>query len=74
MGTVALNQGMFTWRHDNVLHQLTKVIKTLTKSGTDVFADLPNLRINGGTIPADILVLVGERSKPDLVVIDITNK
>ena len=74
MCTVALNQGRFTWRHDSVLHHLTKVIKTLTTCGTEVFADLPNLRINGGTIPADILVSVGEGSKPDLVVIDRTNK
>jgi hypothetical protein len=72
--TVALNQGRFTWRHDSVLHYLTKVVKSFTAESTEVFADLPKFRINGTTIPADILVTGGEGSKPDLVLINREEK
>ena len=74
MCTVALNQGRFTWRHDSVLQYFTTTIKTLTTNNTEVFADLQNFRINGRAIPADILVSVGDGSKPDLVLVDRKSK
>jgi hypothetical protein len=74
MCTVALNQGRFTWRHDSVLHYFTTTIKSVTTNNTEVFADLQNFRINGGTIPSDILVSVGDGSKPDLVLVDRKSK
>jgi hypothetical protein len=57
-----------------VLHYLTKVVKSFTAESTEVFADLPKFRINGTTIPADILVTGGEGSKPDLVLINREEK
>ena len=67
---LALNQGRFTWRHDSVLHHILSVVKTLATEGTQVLADLPGYQINGGTIPADILVSIGKGSRPDLVILD----
>ena len=74
MCNVALKQERFTWRHDSVLQYFTTTIKSLTTHTTEVFADIPGFRINGGTIPADILVSVGEGSKPDLVIVDRISK
>ena len=74
MCTVALNEGRFTWRHDSGLLFLATTVKSLAKGGTEVFSDLPSLRINGTTIPADILVATGEGSKPDLVILNRARK
>ena len=41
---------------------------------TEVYSDIPGWQINGGTIPADILVSNGKGSKPDLVIVDRSNK
>ena len=68
MCNVALKQERFTWRHDSVLQYFTTTIKSLTTHTTEVFADIPGFRIN------DILVSVGEGSKPDLVIVDRTSK
>ena len=70
MCTVALNQGRFSWRHDSVLLQITKIVKSLATRGTEVFSDLPDFQINGTTIPADVMVSAGEGSKPDLVILN----
>ena len=69
MCTVALNQGRYTWRHDSVLLQIASTVKGQATQETEVFADLPSYKVNGTTIPADILVSTGEGSKPDLVLI-----
>lgn len=74
MCTVALNQGRFTWRHDSVLHHLTTHIKSLATNSTEVFADLPGFQVNGTTLPADVIVSVGEGSKPDLVILNRDQK
>jgi hypothetical protein len=66
----ALNQGRFTWRHDSVLQHITTTLKSLATEGTEVFADLRGFQINGGTIPADILVSAGQGSRPDIVILD----
>ena len=74
MCTVALNQGRFSWRHDSVLLQISKVVKSLATRGTEVFSDLPDFQINGTTIPADVMVSAGEGSKPDLVILNREQK
>ena len=67
---VSLDQGRYTWRHDSVLQHITKLVKTLSTPDTDIYADLNGWKINGGTIPADILVSSGKGSRPDLVLIN----
>jgi hypothetical protein len=57
-----------------VLHHFTTIIKSLTTSSTEVFADIPNFQVNGTTIPADVIVSAGEGSKPDLVILDREQK
>ena len=60
-----LQQGRYTWRHDNVLGFLWQVLRT---GGKKVYADLPGREApGGGTIPADILVTA---ERPDLVHVD----
>ena len=69
---IPLKQGRYTWRHDSILCYLTKYFKeNIDTNILEIFADLPKMRINGGTIPADILV-TGER--PDLVIINRSSK
>ena len=53
-----------------MLHHFTSTIKSLATSSTEVFADLPNFQVNGTTLPADVIVSVGEGSKPDLVILN----
>ena len=72
--SVSLNQGRYTWRHDSVLSHITSTVKSLATNQTEVFADLPSRKVNGTTIPADILVTSGEGSRPDLVLINRSNK
>ena len=71
---VSLNQGRFTWRHDSVLHHTVKYIKSQLTTQTEVYAELEGWRVNGGTIPADILVSGGKGSKPDIVLVDRSTK
>ena len=71
---VSLNQGRYTWRHDSVLQEITKYVKSSVKNGTQVFSDIKGHKINCTTIPADILVSSGEGSRPDLVILDRENK
>ena len=71
---VSLKQGRFTWRHNSVLSYALIVIKSQLTRGTEVYADIEGWQINGGTIPADILVSCGKGSKPDLVLIDRNTK
>ena len=71
---IALKQGRYTWRHDSVLLHTTKMMKSLATENTEVFSDLEGYRVNGTTIPADILVSVGKGSRPDLVLLDRKKK
>ena len=63
----ALKEGRFTWRHNSVLSHFAKALKNNAPEGLEVYADLPNFWLNGGTIPPDVLP-TGQR--PDLVIID----
>ena len=58
MCPVALEQGRFTYRRNCVLAYLVRTLKTLaTLNEVEValYADLPGMGINGGTIPANTL-------------------
>ena len=57
-----------------MLLQLLKHMKSQLTIETEVFTDLEGWQINGGTIPADILVSCGKGSKPDIVLIDRSRK
>ena len=69
--TIGLNQGRFKWRHDSVLHYMAAHISKNKPVDVTVYTDLPELSINGGTIPADI-VATGQR--PDIVLINRAEK
>ena len=69
--TIGLNQGRFKWRHDSVLHYMAAHISKNKPVDVTVYTDLPELSINGGTIPADI-VATGQR--PDIVLINQAEK
>ena len=57
-----------------MLQQITTVVKSFATQNTEVFSDLKGHQVNGGTIPADVLVTGGQGSKPDLVIINRTEK
>ena len=64
---VALTQKRYNYRHDSVLNHLARVIIENKPDNIEVYADLPDLDLNGSTIPPDILVTL---SRPDLVIIN----
>ena len=68
---VSLNQGRLTWRHNSVLHHLYTILRAGTSPSTKIYADIPNLSLNGGTIPPNITV-TGQR--PDLVLVNEDSK
>ena len=57
----------FKFRHDSVLSHLLDQINKNKKPEVSVFADLAGWRVNGGTVPPD-LVLTDQI--PDLVIVD----
>ena len=57
-----------------MLSHLLNHIKSQLTIETEVYSDLQGWQINGGTIPADILVSCGKGSKPDIVLIDRSRK
>ena len=68
---VALKQGRFTWRHNSVLSYFTNILKENKPDSLEIFSDIPGHDLNGGTIPPDVLVT---SSRPDLVILDRTNR
>ena len=62
-----LSRGRFSWRHDSILKYLYTHIKNNSSKDLVIFADLPNLTMNGGTVPPDILVT---SKRPDMVLIN----
>lgn len=67
----SLKQGRFTWRHNSVLNYLVKIMKENNDESEQIFADLPGHQINGGTVPANVLVTV---ERPDIVIIETVTK
>ena len=59
----------YQWRHDGVLDFLTSTVKMQNRDNpsTKIYADIEHHKINGGTIPSNI-VPTGQR--PDLVIVE----
>ena len=61
-------QGRYDYRHDSILSYLYSIMRKTKEQGqVEVYCDLEGSRVNGVTIPPDILVTA---SKPDLVIVD----
>ena len=66
---VALKQGRYTWRHDNILNY---IVNCVDKSKFTIFSDISGHQTsNGGTVPPSMTVT---SLKPDVVVIDKKEK
>ena len=66
---IALRQGRFTWRHDNII---TYIVNSVDKSKFTLFSDISGHQTsNGGTIPPSMTVTP---LKPDIVIIDKKEK
>ena len=57
----------YNYRHDSIMNYMSKHI--VTSDNIEVYFNLEGKRINGGTIPLDILTT---SSHPDLVIINIS--
>ena len=68
---VSLKEGRFKWRHDSILSHFTKAIKSSNTKNLLIYADLPGMTYNGGTIPADI---VATSLRPDIVLVNRKDK
>ena len=67
-----LDEGRYTWRHDNILHYLYAILKDEDIEDIEVYADLPNKQApGGGTIPPDVVVTA---ERPDLVIVNKSTK
>ena len=66
---VSLDQGRYTWRHNNVIHYILSCLDT---DKVSVFSDLPgHTTANGGSVPLEICVTP---LKPDITILDKKNK
>ena len=66
---VALVEGRFTWRHDNIVRY---ICDSIDKTKVEVYSDIPGYRTaNGGSIPAEFTITL---DKPDIVIVDRKNK
>ena len=65
---VALDQGKYTWRHNNILNY---IVENLDRSKFKVYSDLPGHTVGNGSIPPNICVTA---EKPDIVIIDEKKK
>ena len=63
----SLNQKRFMWRHDSIINLFASTINEGKPETLTLYADIPEYRINGGTIPADILCTL---ERPDIVILD----
>ena len=61
----------YTHRHDSCLNYLYKTLKQTKPNDLEIYADLENCRINGGTVPPNIALTT---SRPDLVLVDTKTK
>ena len=65
----SLQQGRYDYRHDGILNYLYSIMRKIRKEQVEVYCDLEGSRVNGLTIPPDILTTA---SKPDLILVDRT--
>ena len=64
-----LNTARYTWRHNNLINF---IVANVGKSRFKIYSDLPGWEApGGGTIPSDLCVT---SLKPDIVIVDETNK
>ena len=63
----SLQQGRYDYRHDSILNYLYSIIRKMRREQVEVYCDLEGSRVNGVTIPPNILITA---SKPDLVLVD----
>ena len=61
----------FRFRHDSVLAHLVDKIVSSKEASMEVYADLDGWRVNGGTVPSD---LVATGQMPDIVLLDRVKK
>ena len=69
--TTSLNQGRMLWRHDSILSYMAKEMNSGRPDDIIIYIDIPGHKINGGTIPADILPTL---ERPDIVIINRSEK
>ena len=65
--SISLTQKRFNWRHDSVLKVLTTTLLKGKPENLDLYADIEGYKINGGTIPGDILCTL---ERPDMVILE----
>ena len=70
---IALDQGRYTWRHDNILNYIVTCVE---KSKFKVYSDIPGYQTsNGGSLPPSLPPSLTVSSlKPDIVIVDEVNK
>ena len=51
---IMVNQGRYNHRHDSCLNLMYKTLKENKPEGVEIFADLEDCKINGGTLPPDV--------------------
>jgi hypothetical protein len=64
---IMLDQGRYTWHHDNILHYIARILTENKKEHLQFYVDIPNFNINGGTLPPNVVIT---SQKPDIVIID----
>ena len=62
-----LDQGRYTWRQDDILHYIGKILSENKKKKIRFYVDIPNLNINSGALPPNIIF---SSQKSDIVIID----
>ena len=65
--SVSLNQRRYDWRHDSIVNLLTSTLLEGKPSDIDIYSDIEGYKINGGTIPGDILCTL---ERPDIVLVE----
>ena len=77
--SISLIQGRFDWRHDSVLKVLTSTLLEGKPDDLLLYSDLVGYKINGGTIPGDILctlkipsILMVERNSKKIILLELT--
>ena len=59
----------YEWRHNGVLAYLYKEMMESKPAGITVFADIEGAKVNGGTLPPEIIITT---QRPDLVIVNRT--
>ena len=65
-GFLGENERM-TWRHNSILSYIVNTLDHSKPAHINIFSDLPEYKVNGGSIPPDLIVT---SSRPDLVILD----